>query len=185
MAAEQGLKVDRDGFVRLMDEQRQRAKADAKAKKGGHANTEVWKDLRALGATDWRAYEELTTSGSVVGLVRDGSRVEELEPGQTGQVVLDRTSFYAESGGQIADEGIIVTPAGRLKVVDVQRPVKGLIAHTVEVLDGPVRVGEGVQDVRHRRGAGVGGADALAQAVVVFADDGGGGHAVDKQKLLG
>src|SRR5699024_8967815 len=101
MAAEQGLAVDRDGFVRLMDQQRQRAKADAKAKKGGHANTEVWKQLRALGATEWRAYEELTTHGSIVGLVRDGARVEELEPGQTGQVVLDRTSFYAESGGQI------------------------------------------------------------------------------------
>ncbi|WP_114202088.1 alanine--tRNA ligase [Janibacter anophelis] len=141
MAAEQGLKVDRDGFVRLMDEQRQRAKADAKAKKGGHANTEVWKELRSLGATDWRAYEELTTTGSVVGLVRDGARVEELEPGQTGQVVLDRTSFYAESGGQIADSGVIVVDGARLLVRDVQRPVKGLVAHTVEVADGPVRVG--------------------------------------------
>ncbi|MDN5716182.1 MAG: alanine--tRNA ligase [Janibacter sp.] len=141
MAAEQGLKVDRDGFVRLMDEQRQRAKADAKAKKGGQANTEVWKDLRSLGATDWRAYDELTTTGSVVGLVRDGARVEELEPGQTGEVVLDRTSFYAESGGQVADSGVIVVDGARLLVRDVQRPVKGLVVHTVEVADGPVRVG--------------------------------------------
>ncbi|MFJ6131113.1 alanine--tRNA ligase [Janibacter terrae] len=141
MAAEQGLKVDRDGFVRLMDEQRQRAKADARAKKGGIAHTEVWRDLRALGATDWRAYEELTTTGSVVGLVRDGARVEELEPGQTGQVVLDRTSFYAESGGQVADSGVIVVDGARLLVRDVQRPVKGLVVHTVEVADGPVRVG--------------------------------------------
>ncbi|KRE37224.1 alanine--tRNA ligase [Janibacter sp. Soil728] len=141
MAAEHGLKVDRDGFVRLMDEQRQRAKADAKAKKGGHANTEVWKDLRSLGATDWRAYEELTTTGSIVGLVRDGARVEELEPGQTGEVVLDRTSFYAESGGQVADGGTIVVDGARLLVRDVQRPVKGLVVHSVEVLDGPVRVG--------------------------------------------
>src|SRR5699024_1817652 len=82
MAAEHGLQVDREGFVRLMDEQRQRAKADARAKKGGHANTEVWKELRSLGATDWRAYEELKTQGSVIGLVRDGAKVEELEPGQ-------------------------------------------------------------------------------------------------------
>ena len=141
MAAEHGLKVDRDGFVRLMDEQRQRAKADAKAKKGGHANTEVWKDLRSLGATDWRAYEELTTTGSIVGLVRDGARVEELEPGQTGEVVLDRTSFYAESGGQVADGGVIVVDGARLVVRDVQRPVKGLVVHSVEVADGPVRVG--------------------------------------------
>jgi alanyl-tRNA synthetase len=142
MAAEHGLKVDRDGFVRLMDEQRQRAKADARAKKGGHANTEVWKDLRSLGATDWRAYEELTTTGSIVGLVRDGARVEELEPGQTGEVVLDRTSFYAESGGQVADGGVIVVDGARLVVRDVQRPVKGLVVHSVEVADGPVRVGD-------------------------------------------
>ncbi|NYF99534.1 alanine--tRNA ligase [Janibacter cremeus] len=142
MAAEQGLTVDREGFVRLMDEQRQRAKADARAKKGGQANTEVWKQLRSLGATDWRAYEELTTHGSVVGLVSDGASVEELQPGQTGQVVLDRTSFYAESGGQIADSGIIVADGTRLLVRDVQRPVKGLVAHTVEVADGPVRVGQ-------------------------------------------
>ncbi|MFC8502638.1 alanine--tRNA ligase [Pedococcus sp. NPDC057267] len=141
MAAEQGLEVDREGFTRLMQEQRERAKADAKAKKGGHANTEVWKDLRALGATDWRAYSELTTEGKVLGLVVDGERVQELEPGQRGQVVLDRTPFYAESGGQIADEGVIVADGAHLKVVDVQRPVKGLVVHTVEVLTGPVREG--------------------------------------------
>ena len=145
MAAEQGVSVDEAGFRRLMDEQRQRAKADAKAKKAGHGDVAVWTQLREAGATEFLAYETLQAEASVRGLVANGSAVEQLEPGQSGQVVLDRTSFYAESGGQIADEGIIVTPAGRLKVVDVQRPVKGLIAHTVEVLDGPVRVGEGVQ----------------------------------------
>jgi alanyl-tRNA synthetase len=144
MAAEQGLEVDRDGFRRLMTEQRERAKADAKAKKGGHANTEVWRDLRALGATDWRAYSELTSEAKVLGLVVDGQRVEELEPGQRGQVVLDRTPFYAESGGQVADEGVIVADGAHLRVVDVQRPVKGLVAHTVEVLTGPLRAGQDV-----------------------------------------
>ena len=141
MAQEQGLEVDREGFTRLMQEQRDRAKADAKAKKHGHANTEVWKDLRSLGATDFRAYEELNSEARVIGLVVDGERVEELEPGQRGQVVLDRTPFYAESGGQIADDGIITADGVHLKVVDVQRPVKGLIAHTVEVVTGPLRVG--------------------------------------------
>ncbi|GAA4731792.1 alanine--tRNA ligase [Pedococcus ginsenosidimutans] len=144
MAAEQGLEVDRDGFRRLMTEQRERAKADAKAKKGGHANTEVWRDLRSLGATDWRAYSELTSEAKVLGLVVDGQRVEELEPGQRGQVVLDRTPFYAESGGQVADEGVIVADGAHLRVVDVQRPVKGLVAHTVEVLTGPLRAGQEV-----------------------------------------
>ncbi|GGB68303.1 alanyl-tRNA synthetase [Knoellia flava TL1] len=141
MAEEQGLSVDREGFTRLMQEQRDRAKADAKAKKSGHANTEVWKELRAAGETDFRAWQELTTEAKVLGLVVDGQRVEEIEPGQRGQVILDRTPFYAESGGQIADEGIITADGVHLKVMDVQRPVKGLIAHTVEVVHGPLRSG--------------------------------------------
>ncbi|MFL6176272.1 MAG: alanine--tRNA ligase [Ornithinibacter sp.] len=141
MAQEQGLQVDREGFTRLMTEQRQRAKADARSKKSGHAHTEVWRDLRALGETDFRAYSELTSEAKVVGLVVDGETVAEIEPGQRGQVVLDRTPFYAESGGQIADEGVITADGVHLKVVDVQRPVKGLVAHTVEVLAGPLRTG--------------------------------------------
>ena len=141
MAQEQGLQVDREGFTRLMQEQRQRAKADAKSKKSGHANTEVWRDLRALGETDFRAYQELTSEAHVVGLVVDGEAVTEIEPGQRGQVVLDRTPFYAESGGQIADEGVITADGVHLLVIDVQRPVKGLVAHTVEVLTGPLRAG--------------------------------------------
>jgi alanyl-tRNA synthetase len=144
MAAEQGLEVDREGFTRLMQEQRQRAKADAKSKKSGHANTEVWRDLRALGETDFRAYQELTSEATVLGLVVDGEPVEEIEPGTRGQVVLDRTPFYAESGGQVADEGVITADGVQLKVLDVQRPVKGLIAHTVEVVTGSLRSGAAV-----------------------------------------
>ena len=144
MAAEQGLEVDREGFTRLMTEQRERAQADAKAKKTGHGGTEVWKDLRSQGATDFRAYLELTSEARVVGLVADGESVAELEPGTRAQVVLDRTPFYAESGGQVADEGIIRADGAFLKVLDVQRPVKGLIAHTVEVVTGPVRLGQPV-----------------------------------------
>ncbi|MFC7489003.1 alanine--tRNA ligase [Knoellia sp. CPCC 206453] len=144
MAEEHGLSVDREGFTRLMLEQRNRAKADAKSKKSGHANTEVWKELRSSGETDFRAWQELTSEAKVIGLVVDGNRVEEIEPGQQGQVVLDRTPFYAESGGQVADEGVITADGVHLKVMDVQRPVKGLIAHTVEVVHGPLRAGAGV-----------------------------------------
>ena len=141
MAAEQGLQVDREGFAHLMREQRQRAQADARAKKSGHANTEVWRDLRASGATDFLAYDHLSSEATVVGLVVAGEAVTEMEPGQRGQVVLNRTPFYAESGGQVADEGVISADGVHLRVVDVQRPVKGLIAHTVEVVTGPLRTG--------------------------------------------
>ncbi len=144
MAAEQGLEVDRAGFTRLMEEQRERAKADAREKKAGHANTEVWRELRDLGATEWLAYRTLASEADVVGLVHEGRRVTELEPGQQGQVVLSRTPFYAESGGQTADEGVITADGAYLRVIDVQRPVKGLLAHTVEVVHGPVRAGAGV-----------------------------------------
>ena len=145
MAAEQGVAVDEPGFRFLMQEQRERARADAKSKKSGHADVGIWTQLLSLGQTDWQAYETLSCEASVVGLVREGQRQQELEPGSTGQVVLDRTSFYTESGGQIADSGQIVTDQGVLQVLDVQRPVKGLVVHTVRVQGGPVRVGEQVQ----------------------------------------
>lgn len=141
MAAEQGLSVDREGFTRLMQEQRERAKADAKAKKSGHTTTEVWKELRALGETEWKAYEALETEGSVVGIVSDGVQVQEVPSGSRVQVVLDRTPFYAESGGQIADSGVIELGGTRLLVRDVQRPVKGLVVHTVEVEGDDLRAG--------------------------------------------
>ena len=145
MAAEQGVHVDESGFRRLMQEQRDRAKADAKSKKSGHAHTEVWKELRELGATDWLAYQGLSTEAKVTGIVVDGRRVPELQPGQTGQVVLDRTTFYAESGGQIADAGVISGPYGALDVRDVQRPVKGLVVHTVEATEHGLTVGDAVE----------------------------------------
>jgi alanyl-tRNA synthetase len=144
MAAEQGLTVDEDGFRRLMKEQRERAKADAKSKKGGHADTSVYRELREPGITEFTGYRELSTDSTVRGLVLDGARVGSADKGQVAQVVLERTPFYAESGGQIADEGEITADGARLRVLDVQRPVKGLIVHTVEVTEGTIRSGSDV-----------------------------------------
>jgi len=144
MAAEQGLSVDEDGFRRLMAEQRNRAKADAKAKKVGHADTSVYRELREPGITEFTGYRELSTDSTIRGLLLDGARVESADKGQTIQVVLERTPFYAESGGQIADEGEITADGARLRVLDVQRPVKGLIVHTVEVAEGSIRSGADV-----------------------------------------
>jgi alanyl-tRNA synthetase len=142
MAAEQGLTVDQDGFRRLMQEQRDRAKADSKAKKGGHADTSVYRELREPGITEFTGYRELSTDSTVRGLVLDGARVSAADKGLLVQVVLDRTPFYAESGGQIADEGEITADGARLRVIDVQRPVKGLIVHSVEVTEGTIRAGQ-------------------------------------------
>jgi alanyl-tRNA synthetase len=144
MAGEQGLTVDETEFRRLMTEQRDRAKADSKAKKGGHADTHVYRELREPGITEFTGYRELSTDSTVRGLVVDGAVAHGADKGQTVQLVLERTPFYAESGGQIADEGEITADGARLRVLDVQRPIKGLIVHTVEVLEGTIRSGQDV-----------------------------------------
>ncbi|GAB2855372.1 alanine--tRNA ligase [Nocardioides pacificus] len=142
MASEAGLSVDEAGFRSLMAEQRDRAKADAKAKKGQHADTSVYRGiLDANGPTDWLAYETLETESRPLALLSAGRSVDSLANGEVGELVLDRTPFYAESGGQAADAGIIEFDGGRLEVLDVQRPVRGLVVHQVRVIDGELALG--------------------------------------------
>ncbi|WP_457206544.1 alanine--tRNA ligase, partial [Nocardioides sp. P5_C9_2] len=137
MAAEQGLVVDEPGFRGLMTEQRERAKADARAKKGGHTDTGLYRGiLDAHGPTEWLAYETLETESRALALLSGAASVRSLAQGEVGEVVLDRTPFYAESGGQVADAGTIDFDGGRLEVLDVQRPVRGLVVHQVRVLEG-------------------------------------------------
>ena len=137
MAAEQGLSVDEDGFRALMTEQRARAKADAKSKKGAHADTSIYRAaLDAGGPTEWLAYSTLTTESRVLALLAEGADVPAISAGMVGEVVLDRTPFYAESGGQNADAGHISWDGGRAEVLDVQRPVRGLVVHQVRILEG-------------------------------------------------
>ena len=141
MASEQGLAVDEPGFRRLMQEQRDRAKADAKSKKAGAAASDVYRELRALGLTPFTGYDELVTESRVRGVVRDGELVQAAGEGEVVEVVLERTPFYAESGGQDSDAGVITADGVRLEVVDVQRPVKGLVVHRVRVAEGELRSG--------------------------------------------
>lgn len=137
MASEAGLTVDEVGFRSLMAEQRERAKADARAKKGQHADTTVYRAiLDEHGPTEWLAYETLSTESAPLALLAHGTPVTSLAAGEVGELVLDRTPFYAESGGQVADAGHIEFAGGRLEVVDVQRPVRGLVVHQVRVVDG-------------------------------------------------
>ena len=144
MASEQGLQVDEPAFRTLMQEQRDRAKADAKAKKAGAQASEVYKDLRAAGPTPFTGYTELSTESKVRGIVRDGALVEAAEEGSVVEVVLEQTPFYAESGGQDSDAGLITGDGVSLEVLDVQRPVKGLIVHRVRVAAGALVTGADV-----------------------------------------
>ncbi len=146
MAGEQGVQVDREGFTRLMTAQRERAKADARAKKGGRADTTAYRELRESGPTEFTGYRELVTGSSVRGLLLDGERVPAAQAGQVVEVVLDQTPFYAESGGQDSDAGVITGDGGlRLEVLDVQRPIKGLVVHRVQVAGGEVVEGQEVE----------------------------------------
>jgi alanyl-tRNA synthetase len=157
MAAEQGLQVDEQGFRGLMAEQRERAKADARAKKGGHGDTAAYRGIvDEFGPTEWLAYETLETESRPLAMLSGGAPVQRLAEGEVGELVLDRTPFYAESGGQVADAGTIVFDGGRLEVLDVQRPIKGLVVHQVRVLEGELDPGREVHarvDPEWRTGA--------------------------------
>jgi alanyl-tRNA synthetase len=156
IAEESGLAVDRVAFESLMAEQKQRAKADAKAKKLGISDLTVYSQFRALGETVFHGYDALEAEASVLGLIVDGVSVNSAVAGEQVEIILAETSLYAESGGQEADSGTIVGDGFELTVLDVQKPVKGLISHRAEVTSGQVAVGDlarSVVDPQWRRGA--------------------------------
>ena len=156
MAEEAGLSVDRAAFDTLMLEQRTMAKADAKAKKTLLADLSVYSAFRAVGETVFTGYDFLTTDSRVLGLIVDGVSVSTAVVGDIAEVILAETSLYPESGGQEADAGSIVGKGFDLEVLDVQRPVKGLVSHKVQVRSGEVGVGDAatsIVDAEWRRGA--------------------------------
>ncbi len=144
MADEAGLVVDTAEFERLMAQQRDRAKADARAKKQGHADTSVYRDVAdSIGAAvAFTGYESVASEATVRGLVRGGAAVPVAHEGDEVEVVLDRTPFYAEAGGQLADRGRITLDSGAVvDVTDVQAPIGGLVVHRARVVSGEVAVG--------------------------------------------
>ncbi len=138
MAAEAGLTVDTVEFDRLMQEQRSRARADAKARKGGLEDLTVYRQLLDAGPTEFTGYTELESEGTVRGLIDDGARISAAGQGQTVEVVLDRTSLYAESGGQESDAGTIVGDGFSAEVLDVQKVDRKLWVHKVRILHGEI-----------------------------------------------
>jgi alanyl-tRNA synthetase len=161
MASEQGLAVDQEGFRRLMTEQRQRAKQDAQDKKTGNADISVFASLLARsGPVEFTGYYEISGEATVAGLLASGVSVPAAGAGTEVEVILDRTPFYAEGGGQLADAGVIRVASspgaagGEVEIRDVQTPVPGLIVHRGVVTSGEVVVGalaEAEVDTARRR----------------------------------
>jgi alanyl-tRNA synthetase len=164
MAAEAGLSVDEQGFRTLMAEQRQRAKADAAARKQAHTDLSAYRELVDAGPTEFTGFDELSTEARILGIFVDGKRVpvvthEGLDADRV-ELILDRTPFHAESGGQIADEGTISgtgsSVAAKAAVTDVQKIAKTLWAHRINVESGEFVEGDTVTaavDPKWRHGA--------------------------------
>ena len=159
MAAEQGLSVDEEGFRRLMGEQRDRAKKDAREKKTGNADISVYASLlEQAGKVTFTGYDMAEGEATVVGLLAGGVPVSAATPGMEVAVVLDRTPFYAEGGGQLSDHGVIKTNgaggAAEVLVTDVQTPLPGLVVHRGTVRYGEITTGSPAYaeiDVERRR----------------------------------
>jgi alanyl-tRNA synthetase len=143
MAAEQGLTVDEEGFRRLMKDQRERAKADARAKKTGHADLGAYREIAdTAGETGFIGYTDTEGESTIVGILVDGVSSPAATEGDEVEVVLDRTPFYAEGGGQIGDTGRIKADSGAvIEVRDCQKPVPGVYVHKGVVQVGEVTVG--------------------------------------------
>ncbi len=143
MAADAGVQVDEAGFRRLMSEQKERAKADARARKAGLTPATVYREVMdRSGTTDFTGYTEVVSEAVLRGLLVEGRSVPAAGPGTHVEAVLDRTPFYAEGGGQIGDQGRIRLADGSLlDVYDVQQPVPGLFVHRATVVDGQAEVG--------------------------------------------
>jgi len=155
LAAEYGVRVDRDGFERALEEQRQRSRGGKKAELAGHAEMQALygQVSERTGATRFLGYETTSAKGKVVAILRGGTDYQELEaiaeaemraPADAeAEIVLDQTPFYAEGGGQVGDQGVLKSADGALlfDVLDTQRPVPGLIVHRGR-LHGRVAVGE-------------------------------------------
>jgi alanyl-tRNA synthetase len=140
IARERGLAVDMAGFERAMEDQRERARAGSRFESKGRIPAEL---AGKLEPTEFLGYETLEADGRIVALLRDGNAIASLESGEAGSVILDRTPFYAESGGQVGDAGALESPAGRFVVRDTQKLGGHFHAHVGEWKgDAPLRVNE-------------------------------------------
>jgi alanyl-tRNA synthetase len=144
IVAERGISVDEAAYDRAMAEQKARSRAATQFKRGAEA--EIWSD-QDLPATEFTGYTAVRDQGRVLACLVAGDEVSTAYAGQQVQVVLDRTPFYAQGGGQAGDTGYLQGPHGRIRVEDTQRPVPSLIVHQGVVEHGPVSVDDHVEAV--------------------------------------
>jgi len=142
IAASSGLKVDERGFAELLEGQRNRSRATAKFTQDAMRFGQFYSGLRETQGlrSQFTGYDELATDAMIVSLVVGGSRVEAAHEGQDVEIVLDRTPFYPEGGGQVGDRGTITTDEGRAMVADTQTAAPGVIVMSAKVVDGVLRV---------------------------------------------
>ena len=143
IAAEQGVTVDTEGFEREMEAQRQRGRASAQFGEE-RAKIRQYESL-GVGATQFLGYEQISASSPIVGLIADDEVVSEATAGQSVEVVLVQTPFYAEGGGQIGDAGTLRGPDGSIEVHDTQAVMPDVIMHFGKVSEGTVRLGDTVE----------------------------------------
>jgi alanyl-tRNA synthetase len=144
MAREAGLEVDEAGFTRLMKEQRDRAKSDAKAKRSGHTDLSEYKKIAdSKGVGEFIGYANIKSESKLNGILVNGLSVTSASAGDGVEIVLDRTPFYAEGGGQLADGGTITLANGAvIEIDDVQMPIKDLSVHRGRVISGAIALGD-------------------------------------------
>ncbi|HEX2668446.1 MAG TPA: alanine--tRNA ligase [Gammaproteobacteria bacterium] len=136
IARERGLAIDEAGFEREMESQRDRARSASKF------GAEYGQDVVIGGETAFKGYEHLKHPGKVVALFRGKDAVQSLKAGEQGMVVLDQTPFYAESGGQVGDQGALTSKSGEFKVADTQKRGGGAFAHMGSVTKGEIKLGD-------------------------------------------
>ncbi len=143
LVAAAGIGVDEAGFKRLLDAQRQRGRAAAKFSQDAMKFGQLYSELREKDGlrSEFTGYTELATDAVIRSLVVAGERVDEAREGQDVEVVLDRTPFYPEGGGQVGDRGDVTTSEGRALVADTQTAAPGVIVMSAKVVDGALRVG--------------------------------------------
>lgn len=141
-AEEEGVRVDRAGFDEEMEAQRTRAREAREETDSMHVQSEVFNNLTE--ESEFVGYDTFTLETEIVAMIRDGERVEKVAAGDEVQLLLARTPFYAESGGQIADNGTITSAEGKAVMKDVQKAPHGQHLHRLTVEEGTLSVGETV-----------------------------------------